>query len=113
MAKNPTAEYIAAGKGALANAGRNTLPTPRINNWDVNVSKAFSIRERTKLQFRADFYNIFNHAQYVPGMIDNVRSTDRSNVTNYLTPGNALFAQWGQVYSSNPRVIQLGAKISF
>jgi hypothetical protein len=113
LAKNPTAEYIAAGKGALADAGRNTLPTPRINNWDINVSKAFAIRERTKLQFRADFYNIFNHAQYVPGMVDNVRAFDRSGVTNYLTPGNALFNQWGQVYSSNPRAIQLGARISF
>jgi len=46
-------------------------------------------------------------------MVDNVRAFDRSGVTNYLTPGNALFNQWGQVYSSNPRAIQLGARISF
>jgi hypothetical protein len=113
LAKNPNAEYIAAAKGALADAGRNTLATPRINNWDITVSKGFAIRERTKLQFRADFFNTFNHPQYTPGRVDSVQLQDRSGVTNYLTPGNPLFAQWGQVYSSNPRVIQLGAKISF
>ena len=113
LATNPSAEYIVAGKGALADAGRNTLATPIMNNWDITLSKGFTIRERTKLQFRADFYNTFNHPQYVPGMIDNVRPTDRSGVTNYLTPGNPLFGQWDQVYSSNPRTIQLGAKITF
>jgi len=39
--------------------------------------------------------------------------TPRAGVTNYLTPGNALFAQFDQVYSSNPRVIQLAAKFTF
>jgi hypothetical protein len=113
LANNPDAQYIVAGKGALADAGRNTLPTPRINNWDMTVAKNFAIRERTRLQFRADFFNAFNHPQYTPGMIDNIRLSDRSGVTNYLTPGNPLFAQWGQVYSSNPRFIQLGAKLTF
>ena len=113
LATNPTAEYIVAGKGALSDAGRNTLATPIINNWDITVSKGFTIRERTKLQFRADFFNAFNHPQYTPGMIDNVQLVNRSGVTNYLTPGNPLFGQWDQVYSSNPRGVQLGAKISF
>jgi hypothetical protein len=113
LADNPDAQYIVAGKGTLATAGRNTLPTPRINNWDMTASKNFAIRERTRLQIRADFFNTFNHPQYTPGNIDNVQFTNRAGVTNYLTPGNPLFAQWGQVYSSNPRFIQLGAKFSF
>lgn len=113
LATNPDAQYIVAGSGALANSGRNTLATPRINNWDMTVSKNFAIRERTRLQIRADFFNTFNHAQYTPGMVDNVDLSNRAGVTNYLTPGNPLFAQWNQVYSSNPRFIQLGAKISF
>jgi hypothetical protein len=113
LASNPDAQYIVAGKGTLPTIGRNTLPTPRINNWDMTASKNFAIRERTRLQIRADFFNTFNHAQYTPGNIDNVQFTNRAGVTNYLTPGNPLFAQWGQVYSSNPRSIQLGAKFSF
>jgi hypothetical protein len=113
LAANPDAQYIVAGQGALSNAGRNTLATPRINNWDMTVSKNFTIRERTRLQIRADFYNAFNHPQYVPGMIDNVQLQNRAGATNYLTPGNPLFAQWNQVFSSNPRLIQLGARISF
>ena len=113
LANNPNAQYIVAGKGALATGGRNTLATPRINDWDMTVAKSFAIRERTRLQFRADFYNVVNHAQYTPGAIDNVQLSNRSGVTNYLTPGNALFGQWAREFSSNPRVIELGAKITF
>jgi hypothetical protein len=45
--------------------------------------------------------------------VNNVNATNRAGVTNYLTPGNPLFGQFDQVYSSNPRVIQLGAKFTF
>ena len=116
LAKDPTAQYIVAGQGALANAGRNTLATPRINNWDITVSKNLLFHERMKLQVRADLFNAFNHAQYTPGAINNVGRTDRTSTTtpiSYLTPGNPLFAQWDQVYGSNSRMVQLAARFTF
>jgi hypothetical protein len=115
VAKDPTAQYIVAGQGTLANAGRNTLATPRINNWDITLSKSVSFHERMKLQVRADLYNAFNHPQYTPGYVDNVSHVDRSSTTPvpYLTPGSPVFAQWDQVYSSNSRVVQLGARFTF
>lgn len=116
LAKNPDAQYITARSGALANAGRNTLATPRINNWDVTFAKNFAIRERISLQFRADFFNLFNHPQYTPGMLDNISPVNRSSTAlpdSYLFPGNPLFAQWNQVFSSNPRYAQLGVKLRF
>ena len=51
LANNPNAEYIVAGKGVLATGGRGTLPLRPINNWDLNMSKKFSITERVKLDF--------------------------------------------------------------
>jgi hypothetical protein len=116
VANNPSAQYIAAGQGAWANAGRNTLATPRINNWDATFSKSILFRERMKLQVHADLFNAFNHPQYTPGMIDNVSHVDRTSTTTpigYLIPGNPAFAKWDQVFSSNSRGVQLGARFTF
>jgi hypothetical protein len=116
LANNPNAQYITAQAGALADAGRNTLATPRINNWDLTASKNFTIRERIRVQFRADFFNAFNHPQYTPGYLDSVSPENRSSTvlpTNYLIPSNPLFGQWNQVFASNARYIQLGIKIRF
>jgi hypothetical protein len=113
LANNPSAEFIRAQSGALATTGRNIMPTRAINNWDVNLVKIFSFHERYKFQLRADFLNAFNHPQYTPGRINNIKFISRANVTNYLTPGNALFGQYDQVYSSNPRFIQVSAVVNF
>ena len=49
--------------------GRNTERTPGTNNFDFNVQKRTRIQETTSLEFRAEFYNIFNHAQYTQGSV--------------------------------------------
>ncbi|HJZ97672.1 MAG TPA: hypothetical protein VKE70_14280, partial [Candidatus Solibacter sp.] len=113
LANNGNAQFIRAQKGALATSGRNILAGRGINNWDFSVAKAINWRERYKLQVRGDFFNGFNHPQYTPGSVNNVTATNRAGVTNYLTPGNALFGKFDQVYASNARVIQLGAKLTF
>ncbi|HEY2015672.1 MAG TPA: carboxypeptidase-like regulatory domain-containing protein [Bryobacteraceae bacterium] len=113
LANNPNAQYIRALPGAFATSGRNILRTQPINNFDFNFVKSFALRERTKLEFRADFFNGFNHPQYTPGRVNNVTFLNRAGVTNYLTPGNAVFGQFDQVYSSNPRNVQLAAKVTF
>jgi hypothetical protein len=89
------------------------MATRGINNWDFNVAKIVSIKERLKFQVRADFFNGFNHPQYTPGQVNNIASSPRAGVTNYLTPGNALYGRFDQVYSSNPRIIQMAAKLTF
>ena len=113
LANNSNARFIRAQKGAFANSGRNLLAGRGINNWDFNIAKNLAVHERYRLSVRADFFNGFNHPQYTPGTVNNVQSTNRANVTNYMTPGNALFGQFDQVYASNARVIQLGAKFTF
>jgi hypothetical protein len=113
LVNNPGAQFIRARAGVYANSGRNILPTRPIDNMDFNLTKSFSIRERMKFELRADFLNGLNHPQYTPGQVNNINATNRAGVTNYLTPGNALFGEFDQVYGSNPRNIQLGAKIVF
>jgi len=113
LAVNPTAQFIRASSGALATSGRNVLPTSPINNFDINVVKAFTAGERYHVELRADFYNTLNHPQYTPGRLNNVLFSSHIKETNYLTPGNPLFAKWDQVFVSNARVIQLAAKFIF
>src|SRR4029453_2427722 len=73
LATTPGAQYIQTGLGALANSGRNTLLLPAIQNVDFSIFKSFAIGEGSKkIQLRGDFYNVFNHAQYVPGSVNGV-----------------------------------------
>jgi hypothetical protein len=115
LANNPNAQYIRAARGVYANAGRNTLPAQGINNFDFSIGKTFAIRERSRIEIRADAYNALNHSQYTPGRTNTIAPTQHASSSDvaYLTPGNPNFARWDRVYSSNPRNIQLVLKFSF
>ncbi|MBC7927759.1 MAG: carboxypeptidase regulatory-like domain-containing protein, partial [Bryobacteraceae bacterium] len=67
LAVDPSARYIQAGQGVFPNGGRNTLRLPSINNFDLALGKTFSLSESVRMQFRAEAYNAFNHAQFVSG----------------------------------------------
>jgi hypothetical protein len=69
---NPaTAEYIGilAGTGRRGTLGRNTLRSPGTNNFNMNILKRIRLTEGTSLEFRTEFYNIFNHPQYGQGSV--------------------------------------------
>ena len=46
------------------NLGRNTYRGPGYINWDVSVSKSFSISERLSMRLRADLFNVWNHRNF-------------------------------------------------
>ena len=76
-----------------------TLPdvrTPGLTNVDFSITRNTRITERINTQFRAEFFNAFNHA-------------------NFGSPGVALGnANFGVISSAlDPRIIQLGLKILF
>ena len=117
LANNPNAQYIVAGAGAYANAGRNTLSLRPIDNVDLSLYKNFNVTERWRLQFGAQFLNFLNHPQFVPGFtnrVDNPTVLNNGAVDrNFLTPGNPLFNNPEAVFSSSPRQIQVSAKLFF
>ena len=45
-------------------AGRNIAVGPRYFNWDFGTSKNFRLTETKDLQFRAEIFNLFNHANF-------------------------------------------------
>ncbi len=115
LAKNPNAEYITAGKGALANGGRNTLATRPIDNVDLSAIKRFSLTERFSFQLQAQLLNAFNHPQFTPGSLNQINSIGQAGgaVLNYLNPASQSFNNPEVTFASNARVIQVGAKIIF
>ncbi len=52
------------GAGSVGNVGRNTLIGPSFIGQDFAVLKNFPIRESRRVQFRAEFFNLFNHANF-------------------------------------------------
>lgn len=114
LANNPNARYIQAGKGVYPSAGRNTLQTPGMNNFDLSLAKRFNFTESKAFEIRMDAANAFNHAQFVPGLIDSIRNTQyNSGDRTYLEPQNPAFAGWTGVFPSNARSLQLAAHFYF
>jgi hypothetical protein len=115
VAINPKAQYIRGGLGALNNANKNTMPMANINNWDATLIKRLPITEKIKLEMQLQAYNVFNHQQFVPGSLRSVNAVSQSgtSVLNMLTPGNSIFNESSQVFSSNPRTMQATVKVVF
>ena len=50
--------------GQYGNSSRRFFHGPGINNWDMSLTKDLRLTESKNLQFRAEFFSIFNHAQF-------------------------------------------------
>lgn len=51
------------------NLGRNTARMPGLNNFNANIQKTFKVKERLSVEFRTEFYNIWNHPQFGTGSV--------------------------------------------
>jgi hypothetical protein len=58
--------------GTIGNTKRRFFHGPGFNQWDFALHKNTRVTERMLLEFRAEFFNAFNHAQFadVDGAID-------------------------------------------
>lgn len=61
-----TSCFATPASGYFGNSGRDPLHGPGLNNWDLGIQKEFHIpvTEQSRLQFRGEFFNAFNHAQF-------------------------------------------------
>ena len=115
VANNPNARYIQTPLGVYPNAARNTSHLPPINDVDLNVLKRFSVGERIKMEFAGQLFNALNHSQYIGGYLNDVAPIGftGTNVRTFLNPASTSFLTPQDVFSSNPRVIQVSAKFIF
>jgi hypothetical protein len=83
--------------GTIGNAPRSICCGPGISNADLALLKTTRLAEHKELQFRAEFFNALNHAQfYVPD----------GNITDGPTFGQVSKAR-------DPRLIQFALKLLF
>ena len=59
-----TAQFQAPGVGIFGNAPRNVCCGPGFAVVDVSIQKRFNVSEGVRLEFRADFFNLPNHANF-------------------------------------------------
>jgi hypothetical protein len=89
--------FTPAPAGMLGNASRVPATGPDFVNTDFSLIKQFSLPREMGLNFRTEFFNLFNHPQY--GM-----------------PGNDISGVgFGAVNSTvnNPRLVQFALKLTF
>ncbi len=84
--------------GTIGNAPRSICCGPGINNTDISISKETNILERLQMEFRADIFNTWNHAQFY--------SVD-GNITNQ----GGTFGQ--PLHIRDPRLVQFALKFRF
>src|SRR5581483_9048843 len=94
--------------GTIGNLGRNTVRGPKFFNTDIAVSKNTKLSERVGLQFRADFFNIFNHTNL--GL-----PTGGLGGAQLFLGGGARNGSAGQITTmvGTPRQIQFSLKLNF
>ena len=101
---NPAA-FVPAPAGEYGSAPVAPFRLPGRHQWDFALSKSVHIGDTTRLQFRADLINAFNHTQFLD--VD----TDCAS-TPTCTPFPEV--SFGQVISTRPpREVQLGVKLEW
>jgi len=88
--------FAAPQAGFFGDSGANIITGPGVNNWDIAIEKRAQLRESLMFHFRAEFFNAWNHAQF-------------------MNPDSKVGdANFGQVYQArDAREIQLSARLSF
>jgi len=82
--------------GTFGNVGKDALEGPGLVAWDMGIFKNFPFRERYRIQFRAEFFNTLNRANF-------------TNPSNSVTAG-----AFGSITSAaDPRIGQLALKVLF
>ena len=90
--------------GELGDASRAPVSGPDFVNTDFSVIKHFRLRESMQLDFRSEFFNLFNHAQV------GLPNSDIS--ASFGTPNSPLFGKINSTVN-NPRVSQFALKLIF
>jgi len=97
--------------GAYGNLARNAVHGPGLVQLDLTLQKRFLLSEKKRLEFRAEFYNVLNRANFAnpPATLANALGTG----ANQLQPGQPFTAaaaggSFGVVRSTVEKTVGLG-----
>ncbi len=83
--------------GTIGNAPRTVCCGPGINNWEVGFQKVTQLDERFRMEFRGEFFNVFNHSQFFQPDGNTTDGTDFGRIKR----------------ARDPRLVQLALKLYF
>jgi hypothetical protein len=106
--------FSAPAYGTIGDLGRDTLTGPGYADWDLSLLKSTALTERTRLQFRAEFFNVLNHTNlqtpnevvYTSGPTQGTPANQNAAAVQSPTAGVITAA-------STSRQIQLALKLLF
>jgi hypothetical protein len=100
---NPNA-FVLPTAGTYGNVGRDVLTGPGLAGLDFSVAKTTALNERIRLQFRAEFFNLLNRANF---------GTPNAVVFSSATSTPASTAGVITSTATTSRQIQFGLKVQF
>ena len=100
---NPEA-FLPPPAGTFGNVSRDALTGPGLSELDLSAAKSSHLTERLGLQFRAEFFNILNHTNFL---------TPNEVIYSSATAGISPTAGLVTATSTTSRQIQFGAKLLF
>ncbi len=99
----------AAAGAAIGNVGRNTFRGPFQQNWDLSITKNTKVTEATSVDFRAEFFNAFNHPVFSGPQSGGFGSaTGNLGLVNIANGSSAILST-----ANRPRIIQFAMKFNF
>lgn len=105
---NPDA-FAPPAPGTFGNSGRAPFRQPGRHQWDLNFSKNFHPTSTTRVQFRAELINAFDHRQW---LADPLANGIDNTCTFSTTACNVAGDRFGQLIATRAaREIQLGLKL--
>jgi len=99
--------------GRVGTSGRNQYYGPGLQNYNFAAGKTFKFGERVGLQFRTEFFNLFNHTNFANPQ-NNQSNANFGRIT--ATVGSAIATAVGTtagVVGGGPRVIQGALRLQF
>jgi hypothetical protein len=112
---NPLAFEAPQAPSGIGNAPRDLLSGPGTWQIDGGLSKTFPIFERAQVEFRSEFYNVFNHPQLgQPQATFNPANTNGfGTIINAINLNTAIVNPITPVGSGTPREIQFALRLDF
>jgi hypothetical protein len=92
--------------GTFGSAGRNIIEGPGYKTWDTSLVKQFPINEQKHFEFRAEFFNVLNHVNYLFGQFGAISAEPTPLELGQSSFGYPLAAR-------PPRQIQFALKFYF
>ncbi len=109
-----SAAFTAPVAGTVGTLGRDTLTGPGYTDWDLSLLKATQFTERTRLQFRAEVFNVLNHTNLLtPNPVVFTSGPSQGTATTRATAPVQSPTAGVVTAAATSRQIQLGLKLLF